>query len=108
MARAFGGKVKALLEERGMSQRDFARKLGATEVTVSRYVNGKREPRIATILKIAEILNVTPEYLFGLGSVDERNCTNCKHHADSEAICILRMCKRAITHTVDAWGERKE
>lgn len=49
--------VYDLLEEKGMSQRDFARELGKTETEVSRWLSGTHNLTIATIAKMAVVLN---------------------------------------------------
>lgn len=64
----FRKNVGNLLEEKGMTQRDLASKLGVSEVTVSRWMtpgeNG-RNPSVKTLQKIAEILGTTPDCLLG-------------------------------------------
>ena len=47
-----------------MSQKDLAEKLGVTEVTVSRWLNGERDPSIETLNRIAEALGTTTSYFF--------------------------------------------
>ena len=51
----------------GMKQKELAQKVGVTEVSISRYVSGERQPRGIILVKIAEALSTTPEYLCGLG-----------------------------------------
>lgn len=50
----------------GLKQKDLAEMVGVTEVTISRYANGTREPKRANLLKIANILNTTADYLAGI------------------------------------------
>ena len=54
-----------LLEKNNMSQRDLANKIGIQEATISRYVNGHRNPQSEILSKIAEALNTTTDYLLG-------------------------------------------
>lgn len=49
-------KIKELLKERGMSQKELAEKLGMTEVGVSKIVNGTTSK--STMKKVADILGV--------------------------------------------------
>lgn len=49
-------RVYELLEDRGMSQRDFARALDKTETEVSRWLSGTHNLTIATIAKMATVL----------------------------------------------------
>lgn len=46
-----------------LKQRDLAKKVGVTEVSMSRYFNGSRMPRKDILYRIAKALNTTPEYL---------------------------------------------
>lgn len=58
--------LSALIEETGITQREFAEKIGVTEVTISRYLSGERSPRIEIVSKIADFFNVTVDYLLGI------------------------------------------
>jgi transcriptional regulator with XRE-family HTH domain len=58
--------LSALLEEEGITQRELAEKIGVTEVTISRYLSGERNPRIEIVSKIANFFNVTVDYLLGI------------------------------------------
>lgn len=49
-------KIKELLKEKGMSQKELAEKLGMTEVGVSKMVNGTTSK--STMKKVADILGV--------------------------------------------------
>lgn len=45
-----------ILEEKGMSQKDLARKLGKSEAEVSRMLSGTHNMTLATIAKISVVL----------------------------------------------------
>ena len=49
-----------------MSYRQFAEKVGLTLTTVSRYANSQRTPRASEILRSADVLGVTCDYMLGL------------------------------------------
>lgn len=57
--------LKTLREQRGLSIKKVADALGMPKSTYASYEYGDREPNIATILKIADLYNVTTDYLFG-------------------------------------------
>lgn len=59
----FSKRIKAVLEERNMSQKELAEKTGLTEASVSRYVNGTRAPKAPVIVEMAKALNVDVGYL---------------------------------------------
>jgi transcriptional regulator with XRE-family HTH domain len=56
-------KLKALREERVLSQRDLASMAGLTQMTVWRIENGYRDARPGTIRKLAGALGVEPKEL---------------------------------------------
>lgn len=61
--------LKKLMIEREMTAADISRKTGMTQAALSRYINGKRIPKINSVIKIAKALNVPIELL--LKGVDE-------------------------------------
>lgn len=60
-----GKNLKAALEAKHMSQVDLAETLNVTAVTVSRWVNGTREPSDKIKMKLVELLGVPIEFLMG-------------------------------------------
>jgi DNA-binding XRE family transcriptional regulator len=56
--------IAELLKKNNISQRDFAKKLDITEISVSRYITGSRIPNIATCIKMAEVLNCKIEDIY--------------------------------------------
>jgi len=55
--------IKEILEEQGKTQTWLAEKLDKDFVTVTRYVNNKRQPTLETLFEIAKILRVSPREL---------------------------------------------
>lgn len=51
-------KIKALLKEQGITQRELAERAKITEASVSRYLSGQRVPGILTFASIAQALGV--------------------------------------------------
>ncbi len=62
-------RLQELLDEKDMTQRELAERIGVTEVTISRYINGERKPRIDIIGKIAEVFGVSIDYLLGYSNI---------------------------------------
>lgn len=60
-----GKQLKSLRNEKNYTQSDLAKKLHLTPKAISFYENDQREPDIATLYKIAEIFNVSIDYLNG-------------------------------------------
>lgn len=62
---SLGNRISKILYERNLTQKDLARLIGVTEVSIGRYVNDKREPKTSTLLDIAIALGVSTDYLLG-------------------------------------------
>lgn len=71
MATLTGNKLAALLRERGMSQKELAEAVCLTPASVSRYVNGEREPRVLTVAALADVLGVKPSDIIGTSDEQE-------------------------------------
>ena len=72
----FSYRLTVLLDEHNMSQTQLAKKVGTTNVTICRYINGERIPKIDVASKIASVFNVSLDYLLGISeSVDTENLT---------------------------------
>ena len=56
MDKPIGEQIKAARVERGMSQAVLAEELGMHESQVSRLENGKTNPTIRTLRRVAEVL----------------------------------------------------
>lgn len=63
--------IKALREERGLSQASLARKLGVGQSAVAQWENGRSRPSSATMEKIAECFGVSLDYLCGASAVKD-------------------------------------
>ncbi|WP_411346786.1 helix-turn-helix domain-containing protein [Paenibacillus sp. WLX1005] len=63
-------------QSQGWSQIFFAQKLGVTNAVLSNYERDVRDPDTATLKKIAELLEVSADYLLGL--TDYRNVEDYK------------------------------
>ena len=53
-------RIKAVLEEKGKTQAWLADAIGKDIVSISRYVNGHREPSLSVLFEIAKVLKVKP------------------------------------------------
>lgn len=60
---ALGNNIFARLQEIGMSQYRLAYKLGINQGTLSKWINGLREPKASMLYKISKILGVTMDEL---------------------------------------------
>jgi transcriptional regulator with XRE-family HTH domain len=58
-------RLREILEDRGIRQKDLAQTLGLPQQTLSNYVTGKREADYETLGQICATLGVTADYLLG-------------------------------------------
>ncbi len=64
MNEAIRSRIEERLRAKKMTQRDLAENLNVTDVTVSRWLNGERDPSIETLNKIAKVLDTSASYFF--------------------------------------------
>ena len=67
----FAACLGAALDEAGLTQGELAERVGIAPASVSRYMSGKRLPRIETVRKIADALGISVEVLCRDDAADE-------------------------------------
>ena len=85
-----GQNIRNLRKERGITQADFAEKLGISLDTMSRWENERREPRYSDILKMAEILQVPPSKLLETAEENTANNISLKQNESVNCTQIIR------------------
>ena len=68
-------RIKEILKEKGIYQKDLSEKIGVAEISLSRSINGN--PSLDTLQKIADALNVPISELFERPESDTITCPNC-------------------------------
>lgn len=63
MSRKAINRIKVVLVEKNLSSKWLAEQLGKNEATVSRWCTNDVQPPLTTLLKIAELINVSPREL---------------------------------------------
>lgn len=66
----FGGRLKSLRINSGLSQEQLATRLGITKGMVSSYETSMRMPSYTSLIKIARMFRVSTDYLLGLDDSD--------------------------------------
>lgn len=51
-------RIKEVLEEKGLKQKWLAEKIGMTTVMINLYSNNIRQPKLSTLIRISEVLEV--------------------------------------------------
>ncbi|QEK52988.1 helix-turn-helix transcriptional regulator [Pedobacter aquae] len=63
MSRKAINRIKVVLVEKNLSSKWLAEQLGKNEATISRWCTNDVQPTLPTIVKIAELINVSPREL---------------------------------------------
>lgn len=61
-----GNKIKQIRKQAGLTQKELAKQLGTTQQNLAQYENGKRKPKIETLQKIADALDIKLSELISL------------------------------------------
>ena len=67
------GRIRDLRNDRGLTQEDVAKILHISQNTYSQYENGVRQLPIETLVAIANIYNVSTDYILRLTDNPKRN-----------------------------------
>ena len=70
-------RVKEVLREKGITQKEFASQLGMTEVGLSKSINENGNPDFKKLNEIAEALNIPFTELFEQPATDIITCPKC-------------------------------
>lgn len=70
-----GKRLKEIRMQRGLSQQRLGDMIGVTKVSICGYENGTRVPTIDNLVKLADSLNTTIDYLLGrdVNVINEEN-----------------------------------
>lgn len=64
-------RIREARKRRGLTMKKLGELVGASEASISQYETGKHEPDNETIVKIADALCVTVDYLLGRDDIPE-------------------------------------
>lgn len=71
-----GSRIKNLREKHDIKQVDFAKKIGVSNVVLSRYESDERKPDYEILQTIADFFEVTTDYLLGRTNIKNQNNNN--------------------------------
>lgn len=104
-----GERIRILREEQRYQQKEIAERLGVSPQAFSNYENGKREPDLLTVLKLAKLFDVSVDYLLGLTPVRSREHVHFRNEhlqllheieENEELVELLKVCKELPTDAV--------
>jgi transcriptional regulator with XRE-family HTH domain len=94
----FAARLRKRAKELGISNAEAARRIGLTERRYAHYVTGSREPDLTTLIRIAKVLETTPNELLGFGPEPRRSKRTIL--ADRLQVAAKTMDDRALEITV--------
>lgn len=90
------GRIIRLMVESGMSRKRFAEEVGISAGTLSQWTNGKCNPGADTLLKIADLFDVSVDYLLNRSenqAHDESELVRIYNELDNEGkVIVLASC----------------
>jgi transcriptional regulator with XRE-family HTH domain len=66
MEEMLNDRLKSLMREKGLNQKQLAQKTNLTEAAVSKYLSGGRRPQLAVLVTLAATLGTSTDYLVGV------------------------------------------
>jgi len=84
----FGNTLKLLRIRNEYTQAQLSKKLGLTKSVVSAYENGIRLPSYDVLIEIANIFNVTTDYLLG---VNRKNDLDLSGLSEKEIVALKQL-----------------
>lgn len=87
----FAANLRKRAEELGLSHAEVARRAGLSERRYGNYVSGRREPDLATLVKIATVLATTANDLLARDLIQ----TNATELARGRIVSALNTLKKA-------------
>lgn len=71
-----GQRIKDLRKQKHISQTELGKFVGVSQTTVTAWENGRAEPSSAFLSKLADLFNVTTDYLLGRPEKGNNNLTD--------------------------------
>ena len=65
ISNVFPQRLKEIRIKRGLTQTEVGEKVGVKQSTFTNWENGKREPNFEIVIKLADLLEVSVDWLFG-------------------------------------------
>lgn len=66
-------RIKEVLNDKGIKQKWLAERLGKSYNMVNSYVQNRQQPRLETLFRIAELLQVNPKELLAVSKNEDLN-----------------------------------
>lgn len=84
MSIQFINRLKTIMNERGITQTELAKRTGIRQSSISDWLNDRYEPKQDKVYIIAKALNVSPAWLLGYDEDIPTNELNTNYYLDAE------------------------
>lgn len=101
-------RLKELRKERGLRQKDIADLLSITQMSYSYYERGLREPEIALLIKLAELFNVSVDYIIENENERLEKLTNDERRVVNKFRKLTEPNKSKIEERMDTFLEQQD
>ena len=66
-----GAKIRSLLEQEGITQKQLAESLNISATTLNGYIKNRRQPDAKMMIRLASYFNTTTDYIYGITNLRE-------------------------------------
>lgn len=66
MKNCFDKRLRELLKENDMTQKELAKKIGVSQACVTYWINGQKQPTAENVYSVAKAFETSADYLLGL------------------------------------------
>ncbi len=101
----FSERLTALMSEKGLNQSSLSNLSGVNQSGISKYIRGDSAPRASELARMAMVLGVTMDYLWGMDSNVVRNDWQERAERAERDLAKLREALRILMNNVSSDGQ---
>lgn len=73
----FAKRLKYQRQRRGLNQQQIAKAMGVSQVSVSNWERGVKEPNFSRLVKLSKLFGQTTDYMLGVSDEDSSHALYC-------------------------------
>jgi transcriptional regulator with XRE-family HTH domain len=106
---AFASNLRKRADELGISNAEVERRAGLSERRYGNYISGRREPDLATLVRIATVLGVSPNELlsFGTGPAKRSQAASARDRIETAAQALDLDDLNRVAIMIEALAEKR-